>query len=74
LQGYQGYCQTDALSGYDGLEEAIDGLRLVGCFSHVPRNLVKVIDARGKGAKGKTGSAEIALGYIRQLCVIEKAG
>jgi transposase len=73
LQGYQGYCQTDGFSGYDGLEEALDGLRLVGCFFHVRRNFVKVIDARGKEAKGKTGSAEIALGYIRQLYAIEKA-
>jgi transposase len=73
LHGYQGYCQTDAFSGYDGLEVAIDGLRLVGCFSHVRRNFVKVIDARGKGIKSKTGSAEVALGYIRQLYVIEKA-
>ena len=25
LQGYRGYCQTDAFSGYDGLEQAIEG-------------------------------------------------
>jgi transposase len=34
---------------------------------------VKVIDARGKGARGKTGSAEVALGYIGKLYTIEKA-
>jgi transposase len=73
LQGYGGYCQTDAFSGYDGLEQAIEGLELVGCFAHARRNFVKVIDARGKGAKGKTGSAEVALGYIGQLYRIEKA-
>jgi len=72
LQGYRGYCQTDAFSGYDGLEEAIEGIELVGCFVHARRNFVKVIDARGKGAKGKTGSAEVALGYIGQLYRIEK--
>jgi transposase len=73
LQGYRGYCQTDAFSGYDGLEQSIEGIRLVGCFVHARRNFVKVIDARGKGAKGKTGSAEVALGYIGQLYGIEKA-
>ena len=73
LQGYRGYCQTDAFSGYDGLEQTIDGLMLVGCFAHARRNFVKVIDARGKGAEGKTGSAEVALGYIRKLYRIEEA-
>jgi len=72
LQGYRGYCQTDAFSGYDGLED-IEGIELVGCFAHTRRNFVKVIDARGKGSKGKTGSAEVALGYIGQLYRIEKA-
>jgi transposase len=73
LQGYRGYCQTDAFCGYDGLEQAIEGIRLVGCFVHARRNFVKVIDARGKGAKGKTGSAEVALGYIQKLYAIERA-
>ena len=70
LQGYRGYLQTDAFSAYDGLDQQV---RLVGCFAHVRRNFVKVIDARGKGSK-KTGSAEVALDYIRKLYAIEKAG
>ena len=73
LQGYRGYCQTDAFSGYDGLEEAIEGVQLVGCSVHARRNFVKVIDARGKGAKSKTGSAETALEYIGRLYKIERA-
>ena len=73
LRGYRGYCQTDAFSGYDGLEQAVEGLELVGCFVHARRNFVKVIDARGKGARAKPGSAEVALGYIGQLYKIEKA-
>jgi transposase len=73
LQGYRGYCQTDAFSGYEGLEQTVEGIELVGCFAHARRNFVKVIDACGKGAKGKTGSAEVALGYIGQLYKIEKA-
>jgi transposase len=73
LQGYRGYCQTDAFAGYDGLEETVEGIKLVGCFVHARRNFIKVVDARGKGGKSKTGSAEVALGYIGQLYRIEKA-
>jgi transposase len=73
LQGYRGYCQTDAFSGYDGLEQSMEGIELVGCFAHARRNFIKVIDARGKQVKGKTGSAEVALEYIAQLYRIEKA-
>jgi transposase len=69
LQGFGGYLQTDAFSAYDGLEGQV---RLVGCFAHVRRNFVRVIDARGKSGN-KPGSAEVALDYIRQLYAIEKA-
>jgi transposase len=72
LAGYNGYCQTDGFSGYDALEATNPGIRLVGCFSHARRNFVKVIDARGKAAKNKPGSAEVALDYIGQLYKIEK--
>jgi transposase len=73
LRGYSGYCQTDAFSGYDALESAGSGIRLVGCFAHVRRNFLKVIEARGKSKTPKTGSADIALDYIRQLYTIERA-
>jgi transposase len=72
LAGYCGYCQTDAFSGYDALETSNPGIILVGCFAHVRRNFVKVIDARGKAAKNKHGSAEVALEYIGRLYRIEK--
>ncbi|MFZ0930813.1 MAG: IS66 family transposase [Syntrophobacteraceae bacterium] len=72
LSGYSGYCQTDAFSGYDALEVTNPGIILVGCFAHVRRNFIKVIDARGKAAKNKTGSAEVALDYIGKLYAIEK--
>jgi transposase len=72
LAGYSGYCQTDAFSGYDGLDVAHPGIVLVGCFAHVRRNFVKVVDARGKAAKNKPGSAEVALDYIGRLYKIEK--
>jgi len=72
LAGYSGYCQTDGFSGYDVLEISNPGIILVGCFFHVRRNFVKVIDARGKMAKNKPGSAEVALDYIGKLYAIEK--
>ncbi len=68
LQGYGGYLQSDAFSAYDSLEGHV---RLVGCFAHVRRNFVRVVDARGKSTR-KTGSAEVALEYIRKLYAIEK--
>jgi transposase len=71
LRGYAGYVQCDAFSGYDVLEK--EGMLLVGCFAHTRRNFVKVIEARGKEAKKKPGSAEVALDYIRKLYLIEKA-
>ena len=69
LKGFHGYLQTDDFAAYEGLEKEM--LR-VGCFAHTRRNFVKVIDARGAGAKKKTGSAEVALEYIRRLYEIEK--
>jgi transposase len=72
LDGYSGYCQTDAFSGYYGLETTNSGILLVGCFAHVRRNFVDVISARGKSANQKTGSAEVALDYIGQLYGIER--
>jgi transposase len=71
LEGYQGYLQTDAFSAYDQFDRPGCKIVLVGCMAHVRRNFVKVIDARGKGAK-KGGSAEVALEYIRKLYAIEK--
>ncbi|MBU1052540.1 MAG: IS66 family transposase [Proteobacteria bacterium] len=47
LGNYNGYVQTDAYSGYDALDRKT-GIILVGCWSHVRRKLVEVIDARQK--------------------------
>jgi len=71
LEGYQGYLQTDAYSAYEQFDRPGSKIFLVGCMAHVRRNFVKVIDARGKGAK-KSGSAEVALEYIRKLYLVEK--
>ena len=69
LQDYRGYLQTDAYSAYEGLEGPV---RLVGCFAHVRRYFVRAVEARGKKSN-KTGSAEVALDYIRKLYALEKA-
>ncbi len=71
LGGYEGYLQTDAFSAYDQFDHPASKILLVGCMAHARRNFVKVIDARGKGAK-RNGSAEVALGYIRKLYAIER--
>lgn len=69
LKGFHGYLQTDDFSSYECLESET---KRVGCFSHTRRNFVKVIDARGAGAKKKRGSAEVALEYIGKLYKIEE--
>lgn len=71
LKGYKGYLQTDAYAAYDQFDIPGTEIFLVGCMAHVRRNFVKVIEARGKVVK-KTGSAEVALDYIRKLYLIEK--
>lgn len=70
LSGYKGFVQTDAFSAYEGLERDLPGVKLVGCFAHVRRNFLRVVDAKGKNAR--PGSAETALGYVRKLYAIEK--
>jgi transposase len=71
LRNFRGYLQTDAYSGYEQFDRKGSPILLVGCMAHVRRNFVKVIDARGKGAK-KPGSADVAVEYIRKLYAIEK--
>lgn len=69
LDGFHGYLQTDDFSAYEALAGQTTR---VGCFAHTRRYFVKVIDARGTAVKKKTGSAEVALEYIRKLYAIEK--
>lgn len=71
LEGFTGYLQTDAFSAYEVVEKRLPGIILVGCFAHTRRYFVKVVDARPKSAKTKTGSAELALQFIGNLYAIE---
>jgi len=66
LGDFKGYVQTDGYQGYDFLDLK-EGVRHVGCWAHARRKFMEVI----KGRK-KTGSADVALGYIRKLYAIEK--
>jgi transposase len=69
LDGYQGYVQSDAYSGYDRLGRQ-PGVQLVGCWAHVRRKFKEVITA--KSNRKKQGHAAQALDYIGQLYAIEK--
>jgi transposase len=73
LKNYTGYVQTDGYLGYDFLEQ-IGGITHLGCWAHVRRKFVEVVNAVGKDKDGKkkTGSGEVALDYIGKLYLIEK--
>ena len=72
LKGYQGYVQTDGYNGYDAIGAQV-GIIHVGCWAHVRRKFLEVVQARQKnsGQRNKTGSADVALSYIRKLYRIE---
>lgn len=70
LRDYQGYVQTDGYSGYDFLDHKKDVIH-IGCWAHARRKFMDVIKSQGKNPK-KTGSADVALKYIRELYRIEK--
>lgn len=73
LQDYKGYVQTDGYVGYDFLA-LIRNIRHLGCWAHVRRKFVEVLNAAGKDKNGKKkpGSGDVALGYIGKLYQIEK--
>jgi len=72
LKQYQGYVQTDGYLGYDFLEQ-LPRITHLGCWAHVRRKFVEVVNAAGKDKKRKkTGSGDVALDYIGKLYLIEK--
>jgi transposase len=68
FEKYEGIVQVDGYAGYDALE-AGGKVRLAGCWAHVRRKFVEA--ARVAKGSGKTGSADVAIGMIRQLYAIE---
>ena len=69
LGDFRGDVQTDGYAGYDFLDRKT-GVRHLGCLAHARRKFMDVIKAQGKNRK--TGSADIALGYINQLYQLER--
>jgi transposase len=68
LKDYQGTVLTDAYSGYGFLNDW-PGILHVFCWAHARRTFVVVKKA---SSSKKTGSADIALGMIRQLYALER--
>jgi len=73
LKDYTGVVQTDGYAGYgfiDGIQEILH----MACWAHVRRKFFEVVKAAGKPKDGKkkSGNADQALKYIRQLYKIEK--
>ncbi len=69
LGEYSGYVQTDAYAGYNALESA--EIRLLGCWAHARRKFMDLVKATKKSGC-KSGSADVALSFIRNLYQIEK--
>jgi len=70
IDNYVGAVQTDGYAGYNFLD-ASESIAHLGCWAHVRR---KFMDARKAGStkSQKSGSVDVALGYIRKLYAIEK--
>jgi transposase len=73
LTGYEGYVQTDGYIGYEILTEM--SVKHAGCWAHVRRKFVEVVQAIEKARKGKErrgSSADEAVLRIRRLYEIER--
>jgi len=69
LKGYKGYIQSDGYKGYDMIG-AMPGIEHVGCWAHVRRKFVEVVQARKRKGK-KRGYADRVLEEIGRLYAIE---
>ena len=68
LEGYGGYLQADAYSGYDQIFAAGE-VQEVACWAHARR---KFFEIARQAEKGKPISAHVALEYIGRLYEIER--
>ncbi len=66
---FKGYVQTDGYSGYNFLDDMEDVIH-IGCWAHARRGFTDVVKSLGK--KSKSGSADKALNYIKQLYKLER--
>jgi transposase len=75
LTGYKGKAQTDGYIGYEALSEL--SIAHAGCWAHVRRKFVEVVQAVNEARKGKERrgtSADEAVLKIRRLYELEKLG
>lgn len=75
LAGYTGYVQTDGYIGYETLTDL--SVKHAGCWAHVRRKFVEVVQSVEKARKGtprRGGSADETLLRIRRLYEIEREG
>ena len=73
LTGYTGCAQTDGYIGYESLSEM--SVKHAGCWAHVRRKFVEVVQAVEKARKGKERrgtSADEAVLKIRRLYEVER--
>jgi len=68
LPDFSGALMVDGYEGYAAVCNSNQLIRL-GCWAHARR---KFIDAQRQQLKGKTGKADVALGFIQKLYRIEK--
>ena len=74
LDGYKGFVQSDAFSGYAQFDRK-QGIVHVGCLAHARRKFFEVTKARKKNRGGKQapkGLADEALDFIGNLYRLEK--
>ena len=72
LDEYRGVVLTDGYRGYDFLDTRADVTHL-GCWAHARRKFIEAQKGRSKNVS-KSGSVDVALGFIRKLYSIEKKG
>lgn len=73
MRDYTGCVQTDGYIGYEVLSEF--AVSHAGCWAHVRRKFVEVVQSVDKAQKGKErrgGSADVAVSKIRRLYDIER--
>jgi transposase len=70
FEGYSGTVQSDGYKGYDFLDFKPD-VNHVGCLAHLRRKFFEADKARGINA-GKAGSTTVALGFIKNIYLLEK--
>ena len=69
LEGWRGYLMADGHSAYETLTSATSGIEQLACMVHARRRFV---DAAKAQPHGRSGRADQAIEYFRQLYKIER--